>query len=197
MLIREVISILSGPLAVSDVTSTSCNLKWKPSEDDGGKPITGYVVEKMDKDTGRWMVCARTDPDVTECPIRGLQDGHDYMFRVKAVNDEGDSEPLETEAATRAKDPYGKELKLSQSSLHAVKIVAADKVRGRMKHFVMLEQTDSNVSYQGRCTERFRVSPRTRFGKSYIQRLSENTITQRNTLSFPKPCNSNFYLYTM
>ena len=192
MLIREVISILSGPLAVSDVTSTSCNLKWKPSEDDGGKPITGYVVEKMDKDTGRWMVCARTDPDVTECPIRGLQDGHDYMFRVKAVNDEGDSEPLETEAATKAKDPYGKELKLSQSSLHAVKLD-----RGRMKHFVMLEQTDSNVSYQGRCTERFRVSPRTRFGRSYIQRLSGNTITQPSYLSFPKPCNSNFYAYTM
>ena len=31
------------------------------------------------------------------------------MFRVKAVNDEGDSEPLETEAATKAKDPYGKD----------------------------------------------------------------------------------------
>ena len=110
---------------MSDITSTSCNLKWKPSEDDGGKPITGYVVEKMDKDTGRWMVCARTDPDVTECPIRGLQDGHDYMFRVKAVNDEGDSEPLETEAAIKAKDPYGKDSKRKEKYPAAVQINVA------------------------------------------------------------------------
>ena len=34
------------------------------------------------------------------------------MFRVKAVNDEGDSEPLVTEAAIKAKDPYGKDLKM-------------------------------------------------------------------------------------
>ena len=75
----------SGPLTVSDITSTSCNLKWKPSEDDGGKPITGYVVEKMDKDTGRWTVCARTDPDVTECPIRGLQVGMSRMDQESQV----------------------------------------------------------------------------------------------------------------
>jgi hypothetical protein len=29
------------------------------------------------------------------------------MFRVKAVNDEGESEPLESDAAIQAKDPYG------------------------------------------------------------------------------------------
>ncbi len=91
-----------------DITSSSCKLKWKPPEDDGGKPITGYVVEKMDKETGRWVPVSRTDPDVTECPVRGLQEGHEYMFRVKAVNDEGESDPLETEAAIKAKDPYGK-----------------------------------------------------------------------------------------
>jgi hypothetical protein len=61
----------------------------------------------MDKDTGRWVPTARADADATECPIRGLQDGHEYMFRVKAVNDEGESEPLETDAAIKAKDPYG------------------------------------------------------------------------------------------
>lgn len=29
-----------------------CKLKWKPPKDDGGLPIDGYVVEKMDVTTG-------------------------------------------------------------------------------------------------------------------------------------------------
>ena len=49
------------------------------------------------------------------------------MFRVKAVNDEGDSEPLETEAATKAKDPYGKDLKMS--AMHAVTVAGKERMR--------------------------------------------------------------------
>lgn len=89
---------------MSDITSSSCMLKWKPPEDDGGKPIKNYLVEKMDKATGKWVPVAHvTEP---ECQVRGLQEGHDYFFRVKAINDEGESEPLETEAAIKAKDPF-------------------------------------------------------------------------------------------
>ena len=40
--------------------------------------------------------------------VPGLQEGHEYQFRVKAVNDEGESDPLETDHATVAKDPFGK-----------------------------------------------------------------------------------------
>ncbi len=45
---------------------------------------------------------------MTDCLVRGLQEGHEYMFRVKAINAEGESEPLETEAAIKAKDPFSK-----------------------------------------------------------------------------------------
>lgn len=37
----------------------------------------------------------------------GLIEGKDYMFRVRAVNSEGESEPLETDTSTKAKNPYG------------------------------------------------------------------------------------------
>ena len=40
--------------------------------------------------------------------VPGLQEGKEYMFRVKACNDEGESEPLETDHAVLAKDPYGR-----------------------------------------------------------------------------------------
>lgn len=37
-----------GPLDVSDITPDTCTLSWKPPMDDGGSPITNYVVEKLD-----------------------------------------------------------------------------------------------------------------------------------------------------
>ncbi len=37
-----------------------------------------------------------------------LEKGKHYKFRVKAVNSEGESEPLETEQSTLAKNPFGK-----------------------------------------------------------------------------------------
>lgn len=43
-----------------------------------------------------------------EAEVPGLVEGKDYMFRVRAVNSEGESEPLETDTATKAKNPYGK-----------------------------------------------------------------------------------------
>ena len=106
-MITKIMFLHTGPLEVDDITKSGCRLSWRPPEDDGGKPITGYIVEKMDKASGRWVPVSRTEPNVTECPVKGLQEGHEYMFRVKAVNDEGESEPLESDAAIQAKDPYG------------------------------------------------------------------------------------------
>lgn len=48
------------------------------------------------------------DKKPLEMEVTGLEPGHQYKFRVTAVNDEGDSEPLETERATLAKNPFGK-----------------------------------------------------------------------------------------
>lgn len=39
--------------------------------------------------------------------VDGLQKGKTYKFRVKAVNGEGASEPLENEDGVVAKNPYG------------------------------------------------------------------------------------------
>lgn len=44
-----------GPLHPTDVTKSSCVLRWNPPKDDGGSEITHYIVEKMDADTLRWV----------------------------------------------------------------------------------------------------------------------------------------------
>lgn len=41
-----------GPLDVSDITPETCSISWRPPADDGGSPITNYVVEKMDPFSG-------------------------------------------------------------------------------------------------------------------------------------------------
>ncbi len=46
------------------------------------------------------------DADQTSLVVEGLAEGKKYKFRVKAVNEEGESEPLEGEEAVEAKNPY-------------------------------------------------------------------------------------------
>jgi len=41
-----------GPLDVSDITPETCSLSWRPPHDDGGSPITNYIVERMDPFSG-------------------------------------------------------------------------------------------------------------------------------------------------
>lgn len=105
-----------GPLEVSDVTKTTCKLSWKKPADDGGVPIKEYEIEKMDMETGKWVRVGKVAANVPGSPgygdhpettVTGLNPNSEYKFRVKAVNDEGDSEPLTTTKPIVAKNPYG------------------------------------------------------------------------------------------
>lgn len=95
-----------GPLKADNVTAKSCDLKWDKPDDDGGKPIKGYIIEKLDPNTGQWVPCGKTDKDTLDFTVTGLQKGKTYKFRVKAFNDEGESEPLISTDPVLAKDPY-------------------------------------------------------------------------------------------
>lgn len=61
----------------------------------------------MDTKTGKWVRVGKVPGDATEFDITGLNPGSEYKFRVTAVNDEGDSEPLESERGVVAKNPFG------------------------------------------------------------------------------------------
>lgn len=60
----------------------------------------------MDPITGQWMPCGESK--TPECDVTGLQEGKEYKFRVKAVNKEGESEPLVADKSIIAKNPFGK-----------------------------------------------------------------------------------------
>jgi len=44
-----------GPLVVSDVFENRATLSWNKPVDDGGSPITGYIVEKLATGRDDWQ----------------------------------------------------------------------------------------------------------------------------------------------
>ena len=99
-------SLPEGPLEVTNVRAKKAVLNWKKPKDDGGSPITYYALEKMDLESGRWVPCGEAPGDQESAPVTGLTPGKKYKFRVRAVNKEGQSEPLESSDAIEAKNPY-------------------------------------------------------------------------------------------
>ncbi|VDK78974.1 unnamed protein product [Dibothriocephalus latus] len=92
-------------LEVFDVFAEHCSLKWKPPLDDGGCPITDYIVEKCDESVGIWEPVTGIVRD-EQVMVKGLQKDKPYLFRVKAVNRMGDSAPCETSTSVIAKNPF-------------------------------------------------------------------------------------------
>ena len=103
--VLDVPSPPEGPLQVSDLSKTACNLRWRPPKDDGGSDVTHYIIEKQDAENMRWITVGDCKGTTMRVP---LIEGHDYKFRVKAVNRQGESQPLATTSTITAKDPYEK-----------------------------------------------------------------------------------------
>lgn len=95
-----------GPFEPDEVRAHHIKMKWKRPEDDGGCEITGYALERMDEETGRWIPAGEVGPEETSFDFKGLTPNKKYKFRVKAINKEGESEPLETSDTILAKNPY-------------------------------------------------------------------------------------------
>lgn len=108
-----------GPLEAHDIFADKMTLEWKKPEDDGGTPIDHYLVEKFDPSTARWVPAGRTaDGKATQLTVDGLTEGKEYKFRVKAVNSEGESAPLESDRSFLAKNPFGNQCYSSTRGLY-------------------------------------------------------------------------------
>jgi len=84
----------AGKPKFSDVMSTSCQLEWNQPDDDGGSPVTSYIVEQLEVASndvdGEWRHLAIVR--VRHMMVRGLVTGAKYRFRVAAENYYGTSE---------------------------------------------------------------------------------------------------------
>ncbi|VDP98124.1 unnamed protein product, partial [Trichobilharzia regenti] len=99
-----------GPLEISHIKSSSCSLSWNPPTDNGGSPITNYVVERQNTKTGDWIT-VNSFVRSPNCDVTGLDEGNMYRFRVRAANEFGVSEPLDADKAIVAENPASEFLK--------------------------------------------------------------------------------------
>ena len=88
-----------GEPAIVDFDNKSVTLRWAKPKDDGGRPISHYIIQKKDK-FGGWFDALITDDsnciatiDDLEARVPGLSEGKWYQFRVIAVNKAGESDP--------------------------------------------------------------------------------------------------------
>lgn len=101
-----------GPVAefsVSEVTKMSCHLSWTPPENDGGSPVTHYILEKREADRKTWATVIG-DTKKTSFKVANLVPGTEYFFRVTAVNEYGSGVPRDTPKPILATDPLSEYL---------------------------------------------------------------------------------------
>ena len=95
-------------LRPTEVNKDCITLTWDVPESDGGSPITGYVLEKRDMKRNSWVRVEQTKANVRTCKAPKLVEGNQYLFRVCAQNDVGDSDFTTLDEPITAKLPFGK-----------------------------------------------------------------------------------------
>ncbi|NWS31010.1 TITIN protein, partial [Polioptila caerulea] len=112
------------PPEVTRVSKEEMTVVWNPPEYDGGKSITGYILEKKEKRSLRWVPVTKTPIPERRKKVTNLFPGHEYQFRVSAENEVGLGEPSLPSRPVIAKDPIVPpriELDLSMQSQLTVK----------------------------------------------------------------------------
>ena len=93
-------------MLVDDITKNTCKVTWEPPETDNGSPVTGYIVERMNGRSTRWIKVNKEPVKERELDVTDLNAGDDYQFRVCAVNAAGPGKPSEASGRFVAKDAY-------------------------------------------------------------------------------------------
>jgi len=99
-------SKLPGRLEVVEVTNREVKLSWKSAIDEGGAPVTGYVIQKRDTKRDAWLdIATIDDPSITTITVSHVIEGESYHFQIMAVNKEGRGEPTQSQMVT-VENPY-------------------------------------------------------------------------------------------
>lgn len=80
---------------------------WDKPESDGGSPITGYYIERKERNSLLWVKANDTVVRTTEYPCAGLIEGLEYTFRVSAINRAGQGKPSKKTDFITARTPVG------------------------------------------------------------------------------------------
>uniref|UniRef100_A0A8C4YLU9 Titin n=1 Tax=Gopherus evgoodei TaxID=1825980 RepID=A0A8C4YLU9_9SAUR len=92
-------------LEITSVTKDSMTLCWARPDSDGGNEISGYIIERREKNSLRWIRVNKKPVYDLRVKSLGLREGCEYEYRVYAENAAGLSLPSDTSPLIRAEDP--------------------------------------------------------------------------------------------
>lgn len=99
-----------GKPELVDSDKDHIKIKWAAPISNGGSPIVGYDVERRDCATGRWVKLNKEPTKHLEYLDDRVQEGHQYEYRVSAVNAAGAGKPSDVSNAFVAKPLKGMKL---------------------------------------------------------------------------------------
>ncbi|NXA30379.1 IGFN1 protein, partial [Ibidorhyncha struthersii] len=87
----------AGPIKIVESSANDITIQWNPPKDDGGKPVQSYIVERQQIGKSDWVTLGETPRSCTTFTTNKVEQDMSYYFRVRAVNAEGTSDPLESD----------------------------------------------------------------------------------------------------
>ncbi|VDD75474.1 unnamed protein product [Mesocestoides corti] len=97
-----------GPFECTEKSLTSLKLNWKPPKEDGGLPVKMYHLEILEVGSrDGWQPLATVMAPTNSYYVNNLREGIAYRFRVRAVNDQGSGEWLNTDTSISLNRPIG------------------------------------------------------------------------------------------
>ncbi|XP_078700696.1 titin-like [Branchiostoma floridae x Branchiostoma belcheri] len=93
-----------APVQFEDIHQDQVTLRWSVPADDGGTEVTNYIVERREAAKTFWTT-VNSNLSRTRIMVPKLIEGTPYVFRIKAENKMGISDPLDSEPVT-PKSPY-------------------------------------------------------------------------------------------
>ncbi|XP_071351285.1 immunoglobulin-like and fibronectin type III domain-containing protein 1 [Trachinotus anak] len=86
-----------GPVDIMESAVTSVEFKWKPPKDNGGCPITNYIIERQQAGRNKWSNLGEISGSNPSYRDSDVDPGRRYYYRIRAKNAEGISDYLQTE----------------------------------------------------------------------------------------------------
>ncbi|XP_026872193.2 immunoglobulin superfamily member 22 isoform X2 [Electrophorus electricus] len=86
-----------GKVEFPECSGKSISMKWKAPRDNGGRKVTGFIIERRLAGKKAWIKVGEVDGDTTAFCNDKVEEGKPYQYRIRAVNSQGTSDPLETE----------------------------------------------------------------------------------------------------
>lgn len=94
---------------------------WNPPEEDGGLEVSGYIIERKEVRSDRWVRANKNPITMTRYRSTELIEGLEYEHRVIALNAKGLSKPSLPSKPAVATDPIGG--KFGEKDLIFVKLI--------------------------------------------------------------------------